>query len=145
MFTRISLLITLSVGFSLLLRRSPIILNALILILSLSVSVIICLIICSWLGYVIFLIYVRGILVIFIYFSAIQPNQRLYLKRILILGLFFLFSLPLYIYPVTRDIVRERYWHVSYLFNIQSLPILFILGIFLFVALVVVIFLFLRV
>ena len=74
-----------------------------ILFLSLIVALNIRLIIHRWLGYIIFLIYVRGILIIFIYFSAIQPNQRLNLKRVVTSIFFFFFFTPIYLLPIIVD------------------------------------------
>ena len=42
----------------------------------------------SWFGLILFLIYVGGILVIFSYFVAIQPNQRLEIKPPIIAAIF---------------------------------------------------------
>jgi len=112
-----------------------------ILFLSLIVALNIRLIIHRWLGYIIFLIYVRGILIIFIYFSAIQPNQRLNLKRVVTSIFFFFFFTPIYLLPIIVDsFLRESedLNHIRFLFDPLIFPILFILGVYLFVALVVV-------
>merc|ERR1711944_171416 len=80
-------------------------------------------------------------LIIFIYFSAIQPNQRLYFKSLFLSAVFFFFFTPLYLYPIVIDLFldeEEDLIHISFLFNLEIFPVLFILGVFLFVALVVV-------
>lgn len=115
MFLGVRFLIVISVGFSLILSSSPVVLNIFILFLSLIVSICMGFIVCSWAGYIMFLIYVRGMLIIFIYFSAIQPNQRLYLKYIFSSIFFFLFFTPLYLYPIISDIILEGVLHISYL------------------------------
>merc|ERR1712025_1029279 len=96
-----------ALGFSLILRRSPVVLNIFIL----------------------FLIYVSGILIIFIYFSAIQPNQRLYFKSLFLSTIFFFFFTPLYLYPIIIDLFldeEEDLMHISFLFNLELFPVLFI-------------------
>lgn len=67
-----SLLITASRLTTLIL--TPIHLGLTILIIALSTSIIFALINSSWIAFLLFLIYVRGILVIFAYFIAISPN-----------------------------------------------------------------------
>ena len=117
MFLSLSFLIVRALGFSLILRRSPVVLNIFILFLSLVVSFIIGLTVFSWLGYIIFLIYVSGILIIFIYFSAIQPNQRLYFKSLFLSAVFFFFFTPLYLYPIVIDLFldeEEDLIHISF-------------------------------
>ena len=57
------------------LARNPLSIGVLILLMSLFLTIIISRLISSWLGFLIFLIYVRGILVLFSYFVALEPNQ----------------------------------------------------------------------
>jgi len=113
-FLGVRFIIIISVGFSLILSSSPVVLNIFILFLSLVVSVYMGFIICSWSGYIIFLIYISGMLIIFIYFSAIQPNQRLYIKFVFCSVFLFLLFTPLYLYPIIGDIALEGALHVTY-------------------------------
>ena len=73
----------LSFTFSVLLTSSPLLLGIWILSTALTISAFIGLTTLSWVGFLVFLIYVGGILVIFAYFTAIQPNQFLQINTIL--------------------------------------------------------------
>jgi len=53
---------------------SPINLGLTILIIALSTSIIFALIYSSWIAFLLFLIYIRGILIIFAYFVTLSPN-----------------------------------------------------------------------
>lgn len=64
-------------AFSLIIAINPISIGMLILILALSSTALFALTISSWLCFVIFLIYIRGILVLFSYFVSITPNKQL--------------------------------------------------------------------
>jgi len=62
---------------SLLLALNPITIGLTILIIALTLTITFAISIASWIAFLIFLIYVRGILVLFSYFVAITPNQTL--------------------------------------------------------------------
>ena len=74
MIIKIIPLIILSIRISLIITPSPIILGLWIFLLALTVAIIISSL-SSWLAIIIFLIYIGGLLVLFAYFLAIQPNQ----------------------------------------------------------------------
>nr|ANP26488.1 NADH dehydrogenase subunit 6 [Laeonereis culveri] len=57
--------------------NSPINLGMMILSISLFISSIFALMTSSWFGYITFIIYIGGMLVMFAYFSALQPNQQI--------------------------------------------------------------------
>lgn len=69
--------LTISISLALLNAFTPLALGFWVIILSLSIALTTSINCFSWFGFIIFLIYVGGILVIFAYFVAIQPNQQL--------------------------------------------------------------------
>lgn len=70
------ILITSAIFMSLLTISSPILTRLIIIILSLIVGFITQINFFSWFGFIIFLLYVGGILVVFLYFSSLIPNQK---------------------------------------------------------------------
>lgn len=56
---------------------SPISLGAAVLTIALTTAMIISLLISGWFGLITFIIYIGGMLVIFAYFAALQPNQHI--------------------------------------------------------------------
>ena len=71
------MLIIITTTFTLYLASTPIILGVNILIISLLLSWVFAAFIRSWFAFLIFLIYIGGILVIFAYFLALTPNQQI--------------------------------------------------------------------
>lgn len=69
--------IILAISFTLSLAETPLALGLWILIIALFIAIILRLSVSSWFGFILFLIYVGGLLVIFAYFVAISPNQQL--------------------------------------------------------------------
>lgn len=61
----------------LILAINPLSIGLTILIIAIILTIIFALTLSSWLAFLIFLIYIRGILVLFSYFVAITPNQTL--------------------------------------------------------------------
>jgi len=72
-----------SLAFTIFIAINPISLGIIILLIALLLSIIFAYSISSWLAFLIFLIYIGGILVIFSYFVAIVPNQTLAIKDII--------------------------------------------------------------
>lgn len=73
--TLIILIITLTL--TLILSNTPIILGINILLMALILSATVAATIRSWFAFLVFLIYIGGILVIFAYFLALSPNQQM--------------------------------------------------------------------
>jgi NADH-ubiquinone oxidoreductase chain 6 len=66
--------------------NNPIIITLIIILIALTTALIFCIEVSSWYAFLLFLIYVGGILVIFAYFTATSPNQyRNKNKRIFII------------------------------------------------------------
>lgn len=66
-----------AIASSIFLAINPLSLGIIILALALTLAVSFSLFISSWLAFLIFLIYIRGMLVIFAYFVALVPNQQI--------------------------------------------------------------------
>lgn len=63
-----------------------------------------------WFGFIIFLIYIGGILVIFAYFTAIQPNQEIRIKTSFFFMVVARMNLPINIYPVLVNLFLYKGW-----------------------------------
>lgn len=120
---------------------SPLSLGLWILLISLSLSLTISIKISAWYRILLILIYVGGLLVIFSYFVAIQPNQQLgFLKLILIFLITFLYFILLLISLNTVSFIDINIsFFNSSILNPYNIIIILILGIFLFFALIVVV------
>jgi len=129
--------ITICWGWSTAFNKSrPISLGVWILFLSFFISLLVGSIFFSWFGFVIFLIYIGGILVIFSYFVAIQPDQKIKsLKYPVGIALGFRGG-PEFVEPLVIDGFSVGGWWVRSLFYIKNLPVLIILALVLFLALV---------
>lgn len=136
MFMFFSTLIVLSLGITIIITNNPIILGIWILVICLIISLLIGLIFFSWYGFIIFLIYIGGILVIFSYFSAIQPNQYYNVSKPIYWFLLTLFNLPINLYIGLYDNFSILDWWISCIFYINNIRILIVLGFVLFLALI---------
>ena len=136
------LLILTAIATSLIIAQSPVAIGIWVLIFSLTLAFTLRSFLLSWFGFLIFLIYIGGILVIFAYFSALQPNQHLKILPItitllLVFATLILFipslpnSLPLLNAPKITQILLILSWHTT--------PIYIILALILFFALVAVV------
>nr|AVW86207.1 NADH dehydrogenase subunit 6 [Pisione sp. YZ-2018] len=88
-----------AISFTLILASSPLTLGLWILFFALVISFNIGFMMSSWFAFIIFLIYVGGMLVMFAYFSALSPNQPLHMLKMLFMllttiGLIMFMSLP---------------------------------------------------
>lgn len=130
MFTSIILIIAIN----------PITIGVLVLLIALSLAIIYGLTLSSWIAFLLFLIYVRGILVIFAYFVALSPNQQIN-KFIVIPSITFLLTVTMTIiwinlYP---NIAPTFQYLINTFYTNINIPILIILAIILFLAIVVVV------
>ena len=101
-----SLIVTSSIS----ILSNPLSIGLAILLMALIISTIFALSITSWLAFLIFLIYIGGILVLFSYFVAITPNQTLpssYISLILLSSI-----LPIYII-IKRAIINSPIFLLS--------------------------------
>jgi NADH-ubiquinone oxidoreductase chain 6 len=130
-----------SLFLSILLRPNPLIMGFSILLVALTVGILYGLTISSWLAFLVFLIYVRGILVIFSYFIRLTPNQDLS-SNFLLPYLSSLTLITLLTYSTT-DIwtpsLSNQTNLVEYLFIHPNSIILILLTVFLFITIVVIV------
>ena len=132
-----------SFSLSIILTPSPLLLGVWILITALLISIFLATITYSWVGFLIFLIYVGGMLVIFAYFTAIQPNQfiqtnNIFISLITTFLLFFVILIPLNPSLLANINLLPNFSILS-LYSTPNIPILIFLGIILFLALVAVV------
>lgn len=117
---------------------SPVSLGFTVLLIALIISILIVPLITSWFRFIMFIIYVGGILVIFSYFAALQPNQHItnwswgFLPAIIIAALLTIIDLQ----PITVPVYRV---YIDLLFTYQNRLIILFIGLLLFLALIIVV------
>jgi len=129
-------LVIVSLGIRIITTNSPVILGLWILLMSFIVSVVVRCLHFRWYGFVLFLIYIGGILVMFSYFVAIQPNQYHDFSKPFYWFILTNFNLPINLHIGLIDHFNNCSWWVTSLFYINNIIILVILGLVLFLALV---------
>lgn len=133
----LSLITTLTL--SLILSLNPVTQGIFILLISLAATAIL-LLISSWYAIIIFLIYIRGILVIFAYFSATSQNSKLEI-RFLFPSIIFIFLVSLIIFILIPPHLNSNFFFSLSnsqrdLFTSPNIPILTFLISILFLALI---------
>jgi len=130
-----------SLGINMFLITNPLSIGVAILCIALSVSLLFSYSISSWLAFLIFLIYVRGILVIFIYFVAVTPNQTINIIKILTI-LIITFSILFSLVIITNiNPIYYNTYHIqtNIFYLIPNTPILIILATILLITIVIVV------
>lgn len=118
----------LTVSSAIILTINPLSLGIVILITALTLTLIYSLILTSWIAFLIFLIYIGGILVIFAYFVALTPNQQK--TEVLIIPIFITFFISIFTIFIlnTKPIIINiniKYIYTFYITrNIQLLLVL---------------------
>lgn len=138
--TIILLSVSIFTSIILIIAINPITIGVLILLIALSLAIIYGLTLSSWIAFLLFLIYVRGMLVIFAYFVALSPNQQIN-KFIIIPSITFILVVTLAIiwtnlYP---NIAPTYQYLINTFYTNINTPILIIIAIILFLAIVVVV------
>lgn len=138
--TIILLSVSIFTSIILIIAINPITIGVLVLLIALSLAIIYGLTLSSWIAFLLFLIYVRGILVIFAYFVALSPNQQIN-KFIVIPSITFLLTVTMAIiwiniYP---NISPTFQYLINTFYTNINIPILIIIAIILFLAIVVVV------
>jgi len=114
MILTITLLIT-SLAFTIFIALNPVSLGIIILAIALLLAITFAYSISSWVAFLIFLIYIGGILVIFSYFVAIVPNQNLSIIHILISIIISIISLLI----ITQSLNIKPSIHSTYINNLN--------------------------
>ena len=136
MITYIFIIIILSIGLAIILTLSPLSIGFWILILALLIATSTAISISSWFGFIIFLIYIGGILVIFAYFTAIQPNQQIKITTPATATILTTIILPTYINPRTINSFTNKNWWISAIYETINISSLIFLALALFLALI---------
>lgn len=134
-------LITSAIALSLFLAINPLTIGLIILIIALILATTFAYSISSWIAFLIFLIYIGGILVIFSYFVSIIPNQSLiftYNASIMCLSFLCLIftSITLNIKPITTPSYSLI---LDFIYTKYNIPILLLLALILLFTIVVVV------
>ncbi len=138
-------LLTTTFAIGLALASSPLRLGLWILLLASLISCLLSTSVSSWFGFVLFLIYIGGLLVMFAYFAATTPNQQLSMLSIWGITAIssFLLIIPL---SISAPLIipnappsQTRSLRPTFLLINDSLPILSLLAMVLFFALVAVV------
>ena len=136
MITTTFLTVTLAISLTIILTISPLTIGFWVLIRALLTATVTALSLSSWFGFIIFLIYIGGILVIFAYFSAIQPNQQF--KTIVpFIGIASTtIALPIFYNSATINLFTKKNWWISTIYDTINIPSLIFLALTLFLALI---------
>lgn len=136
LWTTINLLLVIIL--SLILSNNPLTSGLLILLIALCIASLYSLLISSWFAFLIFLIYIGGILVIFSYFVALSPNQ----KKITIRNIYILLSI-LILLLITSNLKTLIFPFPSHTISSLYLPensiILIFLGLLLLITIIIIV------
>nr|YP_009245126.1 NADH dehydrogenase subunit 6 [Amynthas jiriensis]AMR74064.1 NADH dehydrogenase subunit 6 [Amynthas jiriensis] len=123
------------------LSTTPIMLGINILIMALLLSMALASSMSSWYAFLVFLIYVGGMLVMFAYFLALAPNQQMPTKSNAVYLLMTLTILPgvAVITDTKMFISKETYQDNTYLYSTSTAPILILLALILLLTMVIVV------
>lgn len=121
--------ILLSIFLTIIRLKSPIIITLNILILALLTAWTYAFFIRSWYSFLIFLIYIGGILIIFAYFVALTPNQYLKIKKYIITLIltFSTISIPSIYSDDTLNFSNIQTYQTTDLYFNFNIPILWII------------------
>lgn len=136
MITTTFILLTLTAGITTVLTLAPLTMGLWVLIIALLTAARTALSLSSWFRFIIFLIYIGGILVIFAYFTAIQPNQQLKIMPPLTIMLFTRILFPIFYSSSTINSFNIKNWWISSIYETANAPSLIFLALALFLALI---------
>nr|BDQ43763.1 NADH dehydrogenase subunit 6 [Metaphire communissima] len=123
------------------LSTTPIMLGINILIMALLLSVTLASSMSSWYAFLVFLIYVGGMLVMFAYFLALAPNQQMPTKSNIIYMMMTLIILTIVamVTDIEIFIPQEVIQDNMYLYSVGTSPILILLALILLLTMVIVV------
>ncbi len=135
------MLIIITTTFTLYLASTPIILGANILIISLLLSAVFASFIRSWFAFLVFLIYVGGILVMFAYFLALTPNQQISYSNNFKYSIISIvvFTTMTYSSNIKVPTIREFHQGNSTLYLMNTAPFLILLALILLLTIIIVV------
>lgn len=122
-----------------LLLTNPISLAITILIIAIITALLIALLISSWIAFLLFLIYIGGILVIFAYFVATAPNFPIRIKLPLITRLIIFSSIFLLIQKSSIQPISIQSSSLNTFYSIHSTPTLLIIALILLLTIIIVV------
>ncbi len=107
-----SLLFLVSIGFSIsslcIIIIQPLRLGFILILIVTCVGGIVRILVFSWYGYLLFLVYVGGILVMFMYVISLIPNLIFLSNKVFIYFFFILFGFMIINYFVMKEVIREE-------------------------------------
>lgn len=123
---------------------SPLPLGVLLLLLTLFASLLIASFTLSWFGFILFLIYVGGLLVMFAYFTALCPNHPIIIKHTLsttLASLLFCLSALQFLFPILPSLTLNppSVQHTTPIYFSDNMPALLLLILILFLILITVV------
>lgn len=135
------ILISSALSFSLFIASTPLSLGLYILLLALSIAGFIRLSLHSWVRFLLFLIYIGGLLVIFAYFAAIQPNQPIEMAKIIstLAAAILIIDFPIDHINLTPITLNQQTPSLDIIYSTLNIPVLILLALVLFLALVAVV------
>nr|ALQ78793.1 NADH dehydrogenase subunit 6 [Glycera capitata] len=136
MMTTMFLMMTMSMSMTIILTLSPLSMGFWVLMLALLTATTTSLSMSSWFGFIIFLIYIGGMLVMFAYFTAIQPNQQIKILTPTIAATMTTITLPFLSNQTTINPLSSKNWWISSMYESMNIPSLIFLALALFLALI---------
>lgn len=121
------------------LSSNPLTLGILILLTALLLSSIFASSISSWLAFLIFLIYIGGILVIFSYFVSVIPNQTLSINQLKFMTITFIILTILSQWFLLTPIIKLSTPQIKLIYTSSNIPMLIFLASTLFLIIVIVV------
>ena len=130
--------ITITSASILILTITPLNTGVVILFIALTLALVYSSLVSSWIAFLIFLIYIGGILVIFAYFVALSPNQK---RNVSIFIPFTLTTLTLLLVTINNNIPTPvlLYKSINTFYLLNNIPTLIILALILLFTIVVVV------
>ncbi len=131
-----------SATLSIIFAPSPLSLGIWVIFITLLITLLLARYFPSWFALLVFLIYIGGLLVIFSYFVAIQPNQQLGILKMLIMSAISIIYYYIYLSPFLLKFPRKLKslkFPVRIIISKPKIFIIILIGISLFLALVVVV------